>query len=223
MWKYYDTIFFPLFLSSTHVPHFFFFSFFPFFSLCFFSSTHILFHFSFFTTFLFCNLSLLPSSERSSSPSSFFFFFPFYLSNSFLPLLKIYRYSFLFLFSFFPLFFLYSFLLFAFPIAFHRLTELSFSHSFFFFLSTSSVTPMQGIDFFFFFPELIWEFVIDFFVFRFGNLLLRGQSREMRWEEWGLRGNWSHLSRVIWYFSVEPNGYHSNTHSTFCLWTSRGP
>ena len=66
---------------------------------------------------------------------------------------------------------------------------------------------MQGIDFFFFFPKLILEIVIDFFVFRFGNFLFRGRVGrwdEMRWEEWGLGENWSHLSRVIWYFSAEP-------------------
>ena len=82
----------------------------------------------------------------------FFFFFPFFLSpfTKNIPLLL----SFL---SFFPLFFLYFFLVFVFPRTFHRLIELSFNHSsssFFspFSLSTSSVTPMQGIDFFFFFP-----------------------------------------------------------------------
>ena len=69
-------------------------SFFPFF----FSSTHIPLHFYFFTSFLFCNLPLPPNSEHSSSPSSSFFFF-FFLS-SFLPLLKIYPYSYLFYPSF---------------------------------------------------------------------------------------------------------------------------
>ena len=105
---------------------------------------------------------------KSAFTSFFFFFFlPFSLfSWHFLsPFTKNIPLLFSF-FSFFPLFFLYSFLLFVFLRTFHRLTELSFSHSsssYFFFpfpLSTSSVTPMQGIDFFF--SQLIWEFVIDF-------------------------------------------------------------
>ena len=78
------------------------------FSPLFFSSTHIPLHFYFFTSFLFCNLPLPPNSEHSSSPSSSFFFF-FFLS-SFLPLLKIYPYSFLF---FFPSFLFFSFTLFC--------------------------------------------------------------------------------------------------------------
>ena len=65
---------------------------------------------------------------------------------------------------------------------------------------------LQGIDFFFsladlgicyrFFCVWIWEFVIDFFVFGYGNLL--GEQRdEMRADD---------LSRVIWLFLEEPNG-----------------
>ena len=161
-------ILFPLFFFSFfslffYPPHTYriSFSFFPFFS-----PPHMYPY-----TFLFLLLSsfvtyhFLQTPERSSSPSSFFFFFffffPFSLSTSFLPLQKIYPYSFLFfsfLFSFFPLFFLYSFLLFVFPRTFQKLTELSFSPSSSFFfsppfsLSTSSVTPMQGIYLFIFFP-----------------------------------------------------------------------
>ena len=43
---------------------------------------------------------------------------------------------------------------------------------------------------------MIWEFVIDFFVFGYGNLL--GEQRdEIRADD---------LSRVIWLFLEEPNG-----------------
>ena len=101
--------FFLFFLSSTHVPHFFFF----FFSLCFFSSTHIP------STFLFLLLSSFAIYHFFQAQNvlvlllpSFFYFFIFFfsLSTSFLPLLKIYPYSFLF---FFPSFLFFSFTLFC--------------------------------------------------------------------------------------------------------------
>ena len=100
--------FFPsFFILHTHTA--FLFLFFPFF----YSSTHVPLHFSFFTSFLFCNLPLPPNSRtfQLSFFLYFFFFFlsPFSLSTSFLPLLKIYPYSFLF----FPSFLFFSFTLFC--------------------------------------------------------------------------------------------------------------
>ena len=151
-------LFFPIFSSFfiLHTRTAFLFLFFSlFFPLFFLLHTHALPLFFF---YYFPLLQSITSSKLRTFQFSFFllffFFFPFFLSpfslsTSFLPLLKIYPYSFLF-FSFFPLFSLYSFLLFIFPRTFHRLIELSFSHIYIFLLSTSFVTPMQGIDFFFF-------------------------------------------------------------------------
>ena len=52
---------------------------------------------------------------------------------------------------------------------------------------------------------MIWEFVIDFFVFGFGNLL--GEQRdEMRTDD---------LSRVIWLFLEEPTDQNQNAHELF--------
>ena len=120
----------PLFLSSTHVvPHFFF-------SLFFLLHTHTLTLLFF---YFFPLLQSINSSKLRVFQFSFFLFFFFFFSlfsQHFLsPFTKNIPLLFSFLFSFFPLFFLYSFLLFVFPRTFHKLTELSFSHSFFFFLA----------------------------------------------------------------------------------------
>ena len=71
-------LFFPsFFILHTHTA--FLFLLFPFF----YSSTHVPLHFSFFTSFLFCNLPLPPNS-RTFQLSFFLFFFFFF---SFLPFL----------------------------------------------------------------------------------------------------------------------------------------
>ena len=115
--KYCDTIsyiFFPSFFYPPHTYRIFFFF------LFFFSSTHVPLHFSFFTSFFFCNLPLPPNSITFQLSFFLFFFFflsPFslalhfslFFSTSFLPLLKIYPYSFLF----FPSFLFFSFTLFC--------------------------------------------------------------------------------------------------------------
>ena len=145
---------FPLF--SFFSPSFFilhtctaFFSFF-------FSPSHTYpytFHFLLLSSFV--TYYFLQTLERSSSPSSFFFFFFHFFLSPFtknIPLL----FSFLFLLSsFFPL--LFSALCFFqnVPQTHKALLQSFFLFFFFFFflafsLSTSSVTPMQGIDFFFF-------------------------------------------------------------------------
>ena len=237
MWKYCDTIsssFFFLFFPSFFILHThtaFLFLFFPFF----YSSTHVPLHFSFFTSFFFCNLPLPPNSRTFQLSFFLFFFFffflsPFSLSTSFLPLLKIYPYSFLFFFllsSFFPL--LFSTLCFFQNVPqTHRALLQSFFLFFFFFffpafsLSTSSVTPMQGIDFFFFsladlgicyrfFCVWIWKFVIE-----------RAEQRdEMR----GMRDNMrtDDLINSNLVIAGRAQRIASKHACTFCLWTSRAP
>ena len=102
-------LFLPLFLSSTHVPHFFF-------SLFFLLHTHTLTLFFFLLLSSFVTYHFLQTPELALLlPLPFFFFLipfflsPFSLSTYFLPLLKIYPYS----FSFFPSFLFFSFTLFC--------------------------------------------------------------------------------------------------------------
>ena len=103
--------FFPSFLSSTHVLYFFSFLFSLFFPLVF-SPPHT--YLPLFSFYYFPLLQSITSSKLRVFQFSFFLFFfffsPFSLITSFLPLLKIYPYSFLF---FFPSFLFFSFTLFC--------------------------------------------------------------------------------------------------------------
>ena len=96
LWYNFLLFFFPLFLSSTHIPHFFLLLF-LFFPSLFFSSTHVPLHFSFFTSFLFLSLPL-PLNSRMFQ--LFLFIYLFFLSTSLATPMQFFTLIFLILFFF---------------------------------------------------------------------------------------------------------------------------